>query len=54
MAHTHSEWAVELPLKEAAASTKGQQEENSVKEDPNVTVSKEQRLEMRLVVEVSF
>lgn len=50
-AHARSEWAVELSLQEAAA---WQWQGKRVKEDPNVAVSKEQRLEMRLVVEVSF
>lgn len=43
MAHTHSEWAVELPLKKAAASAEEQQGKNSVEEDPNVTVSKDSK-----------
>lgn len=55
--HSPSEPAVLLSLKEAAASTGGTtrwKEILLVKEDPNVTVSKEQRREMRLVVEVNF
>lgn len=55
--HSPSEAAVLLSLKEAAVSARGTthwKEILLVKEDPNVTVSKEQRREMRLVVEVSF
>lgn len=55
--HSPSELAVLFSLKEAAASARGTtrwKEILLVKEDPNVTVSKEQRREMRLVVEVSF
>lgn len=55
--HSPSEPAVLFSLKEAAASARGTtrwKEILLVKEDPNVTVSKEQRREMRLVVEVSF